>query len=153
MNPATRFTAPQTPQRRRIILLIVLSVGGLTFGAYRLWDTWAFNLLAAETQGQIVARNGLTFTIQYVVDGRTFQITEDLPGTKGMSGTTRMQLHVGAMVPVLYEPSSPNNARWEAERNWVFPLGILFVSVLAGFAGLFPDIAGRSIRRNSSASD
>ena len=131
---------PIRPQRRRIIFLIVLSVIGFTYGVYRLWDFRTFSISAVETQGQIIARDGSKFTIQYNVKGSTYLITEDLPSTKGMSGLKRMKLQPGVTVAVLYDPLSPANAKWAAERNWVFPLVIIFLSLLSGFAVLFPDI-------------
>ncbi len=134
--------------RGRIIFLIALSLVGLAFGAYRLLDIWAFSLTASETEGQIVARNSASFIIEFNANGRTFQITEDLPSTKGLSGLTRTRLQPGTKVSVLYDPSSPSRARWNDNRNWVFPLVVILLSVLVGLAGLFPNFANRSFRRN-----
>jgi Protein of unknown function (DUF3592) len=134
--------------RGRIIFLIALSLVGLAFGAYRLFDFWAFSLTASETEGQIVARNSASFIIEFNANGQTFRITEDLPSTKGMSGLTRTRLQPGTKVSVLYDPSTPRRARWNDKRNWAFPLAIIFVSVLAGLAGLFPDVANRPFRRD-----
>ena len=131
-----------------MIFLIALSLVGLAFGVYRLWDIWAFSLTASETEGQIVARNSASFIIEFNANGRTFQITEDLPSTKGMSGLTRTKLQPGTKVSVLYDPSTPSRAKWNDKRNWVFPLAIIFVSVLAGLAGLFPNLANRPFHRN-----
>ncbi len=138
---------PQSPRRQRKTVFIILSVIGLIYGAHLLWNIVGFTLAASETQGKIIARDNFTFTIRYIVDGQTFQITEDLPSTKGMSGVKRMKLQPGTTVSVLYDPSSPGNAKWNANRNWVFPFAVIFISLLAGFAGLFPDIALRSFDR------
>ncbi len=138
----------QSPERQRKPAFIILSVLGLIYGAHLLWNIIGFTSAASETQGRIITRDNFTFTIQYTVNGKTFQITEDLPSTKGMSGMKRMKLQPGSTVTVLYDPSSPGNAKWNANRNWVFPLAVIFVSLLAGFAGLFPDIALRSFDRN-----
>ena len=129
--------------RQRKPFFIVLAIVGLLYGAYLIWDIVGFTLTAEETQGRIIARDNSAFTIQYKVDDQTFQIKEDLPSTKGMSGIERMKLQPGTMVSVLYNPSFPENARWKANRNWVFPLAVVFVSLLAGFVGLFPDLALR----------
>ena len=134
---------PIRSQRRRIIFLIVLSVIGFAYGVYRLCDFGVFRIRAVETQGQIIARDGSQFTIQYNVNGSAYLITEDLPSTKGMTGLKRMKLQPGVTVSVLYDPLSPAHAKWAAERNWVFPLAIMFISLLAGFAGLFPDVVSR----------
>jgi len=138
---------PQASQRRRITFLIVLSFVGFAYGAYRLWDALAFGAVASRTQGQVVAREGSSFTIEFSVDGQVFHITEDLPGTKGMTGMERARLQPGASVVVLYDPSSPSHARWDAKRNWFFPLAVMAVSMLAGLAGWRPDLAGRTFRR------
>jgi Protein of unknown function (DUF3592) len=146
------FTMPledfHSQPRGRTIFLIALSLVCLAFGVYRLWDIWAFSLTASETEGQIVVRNSASFIIEFNANGQTFQITEDLPSTKGMSGLTRTKLQPGTKVSVLYDPSTPIRARWNNKRNWVFPLALIFVSVLAGLAGLFPNLANSRFRRN-----
>ena len=134
--------------RGRIIFLIALSLVGLAFGVYRLWDIWAFSLVASETEGQIVARNSASFIIEFNANGQIFRITEDLPSTKGMSSLTRTKLQPGTKVSVLYDPSSPSRARWNDKRNWVFPIALIFVSILAGLAGLYPNLAKSPLRRN-----
>ena len=150
-KPITLTMPPEdyhSQRRGRTIFLIALSLVGLAFGVYLLWDIWAFSLTASETEGQIVARNSASFIIEFNANGRTYQITEDLPSTKGMSGLTRIKLQPGTKVSVLYDPSTPSRARWDDKRNWVFPLAVIFVSVLAGLAGLFPNLANRPFRRN-----
>lgn len=102
--------------------------------------------MAQEAQGQIVARDSANIIIQFEVGGRIFEIQEALPSTRGAAGLQRVKLQVGTMVPVLYDPSSPQNARWRTERLWVFPVAIILVSVLAALAGLFPDFMSRSWR-------
>ena len=143
----------QTMPRQRKIGLIIASIAGLIYGTSILWNFTAFSWRASETQGRIVARDSFTFTIQYAVDGRTYQIQQDLPGTRGMSGIKRMQLQPGAAVTVLYDPSSPGDARWKSNRNLVFPFAVIFIALLAGFAGMFPELALRSFSgsRNSGA--
>ena len=133
-----------TIPRKRKRAFIIASIAGLIYGVYLLWDFTGFSLRASEIQGRIVARDHFTFTIQYVVDGTTYHIQQELPGTKGMSGIKRMKLQPGAVVTVLYDPSSPGDARWKSNRNLVFPFAVIFLALLAGFAGLFPDIALRS---------
>ena len=134
----------QTMPRQRKIGLIIASIAGLIYGTYLLWNFTAFSWRASEIQGQIVARDHFTFTIQYVVDGRTYHLQQELPGTKGMSGIRRMKLQPGTAVTVLYDPSAPGDARWKSDRNLVFPFAVIFLALLAGFVGLFPDIALRS---------
>ena len=127
------------------IYLIVLSLAGLIYGAYILWDFVAFAMNAEKTQGQIIARDNLTFTIQYSAEGQSYRITQDLPAAKGASGLERMSLVPGAEVAVLYDPAVPSKGRWDANRNWLFPALVILVSTLVGLAGLFPDIAHRKI--------
>ena len=141
MNPMPGSTVNRKP------VLIILSLIGLAYGAYLILDIVGFTSTAEETQGRIIARDSFTFTIQYEVNGQTYQIRQDLPSAKGMSGINRMKLQPGVAATVLYDPSSPQNARWKSNRNWVFPIAILFVSLLAGFGGLFPQVALRSFRQ------
>ncbi len=127
--------------------LLVISFIGIAIGAYLLLDFESFSSEASETEGQIVARDGVRFTIEYTVDGRMYRITEDLPSAKGMSGLSRSKLQPGSKVIVLYDPSSPGNARWQSSRNWIFPVLVLLLAVLAGVGGLFPGIFAKSLRR------
>ncbi len=129
----------QTMTRRPFLL--VLSFIGIAFGAYLLADFESFSSEASETEGLIVARDAVRFTIEYTVDGRTYRITEDLPSAKG---TSRRKLQIGTKVSVLYDPSSPGNARWHNSRNWIFPVLVLLVAIIAGVGGLFPNIFRRS---------
>jgi hypothetical protein len=134
-----------------IIIGWVIAVLGFTFGAYRLLDTWSFMSRAHEAQGIIVARDSHVFTIQFEADGQTYQIEEDLPSTRGMSGQTRMQLQVGTPVSVLYNPASPGKARWKASRLWVFPLAMIIVAIIAALCCLFPDFMSRPWRSGRSS--
>jgi hypothetical protein len=128
-------------QLRRKTVLLLLAVVGLSYGGYRLWDAWNFTSHAREAQGQVVDRNSSTFTIQYQVNGQTFQFDERLPSTKGMNIERRMELQPGASVAVLYDPASPANGRWKSRRLWFFPASVLFISALCGIAALLPDPA------------
>ncbi len=138
----------QDSSRRRIIWLVVLAIAGFVYGSYLMWEMISFNMTAIETDGRVVGRAGSKFTIKYIVDGRSFLITEDLPGTKGMSGLKSAALRPGARVRVLYDPASPVNGRWKSDRNWVFPGAVMLVSLMAGLAGMFPNVAGGSLRRS-----
>jgi hypothetical protein len=122
------------------------SVPGLPYATYRVWDFWRFISRAQEAQGQIVARDSATCTIRFEVAGHKFQIEEDLPSRRGMAGQRRMELQPGTTVTVLYDPSSPHNAKWKAEGLWVFPAAIILVSALAGLVALFPEFMSRSWR-------
>jgi Protein of unknown function (DUF3592) len=132
--------------RRGAAVALVIALVGLPYGVYRLWDAWSFTSQAREAIGEIVERDSSQFTIRYAAEGRTFQITENLPSTKGMSGLKRAELQPGVEVTVLYDPVSPQNARWKSDRVWAFPIAVILVSVLAGLAGLFPDVAFRSLQ-------
>jgi hypothetical protein len=118
----------------------------LVFGAYRLFDAWSFVSRAHEAAGVIVARDSHVFTIQFEVEGQTYQVEEQLPSTKGMSGQARMHLQVGTPVDVLYDPASPGNAKWKSSRLWAFPLAVLGVSFIAALCCLFPGLMFRSFR-------
>jgi hypothetical protein len=133
-------------QKPRIVFLIILSAIGLPYGIYLLSDYIFFTSLALETQGQVVARDGSNFTIQYTVEGQTFRIKHSLPSTKGMTGLERARIRPGATVSVLYDPSSPGDGRWNA-HNWVWPLVVIVLSVICGLAGFFPDIARKPFGR------
>jgi len=139
------LTTPQGLRRQGAIVCALIALIGLPYGTYHLWDFWRFASKAREAQGHVVARDSSTFTIQFTAEGQTFQFEEDLPGTKGMSGQRRSALQLGTAVTVLYDPSSPQKARWKSNRLWVFPLAILFISVLAGLAALFPDFMSRPL--------
>jgi hypothetical protein len=136
----------QTSTKPRIVFLIILSIIGFAYGIYLWSDYFIFTLSACETQGLIVSREGSSFTIQYNVEGQTFQIKQGLPSTKGMSGLKRAKLQPGATVSVLYDPMSPGDARWNA-HIWVWPLIVIILSMLTGVAGFFPDIARKSVGR------
>ncbi len=138
-------TLPDRRTQGRIVAGVI-AVCGFIFGTYRLLDTWSFVSRAQEATGVIVARDTRIFTIQYEVAGQSYQIDEDLPSTKGMSGLTRMRLQVGTPVPVLYDPSSPEKAKWKDARLWVFPLAVLAVSVIAAFCSWVPDVMFRPFR-------
>ncbi len=139
---------PPYPQKPRILFLIVLSAIGLPYGVCLLSDYLIFTSSASETQGQVVARDGSNFTIQYTVEGQTFRIKEALPSTKGMSGLERAKLRPGKIVSVLYDPSSPGDARWNA-NNWVWPFAVIVLSILCGIAGFFPNIARKPFGRGT----
>jgi len=132
---------PSEVAKPRIVSLIVLSIAGLVYGVYMLAEIVLFVAIASETEGQIVSRNGSTFVIQYRVEGQTFMITEALPSTRGMSGLNRAALQPGTVVPVLYDPSEPGDARWNASRNWFFPICVIAVSLPCGFLGFWPNRA------------
>jgi hypothetical protein len=121
-------------------MFIAIAVCLFIYGIYLLHDISSFTSKASSTTGQIVARDGTRFTIQYMVDGRAFQIEESLPSTKGASISEREKLQPGVAVPVLYERSSPGNARWGAARNWFFPELLILLSILFGLAGFLPDL-------------
>jgi Protein of unknown function (DUF3592) len=133
-------------QKRRLVFLIILSAIGLLYGIYLSSDYFIFTSSALETQGQVVARDGSTFTIQYTVAGQMFQIKHSLPSTKGMTGLERARLRPGATVSVLYDPSSPGDGRWNA-HNWVWPFVVIVLSVICGLAGFLPDIARKPFGR------
>lgn len=137
---ASRQMPTSSGQRRQgAIICVLIAALGLPYGAYGLWNYWNFASKAKEAAGQIVARNSSTFTIQYTVNEQTYQIDEDLPNTKGMSGQNRIALQPGKAVMVLYDPMSPQSARWQSDRLWLFPVAIIFVSALAGLGALFPE--------------
>ena len=140
------MTTTQGLRRQGIIISLLIAVVGLPYGTYHLWEYWRFASKAQEAQGRVVARDSSTFTIQFAVDGQTFQIAEALPGTKGMAGQRRSALQPGAAVTVLYDPSSPQKARWQNNRLWVFPLAIFLISAIAGFSAWFPDLMSRPLR-------
>ncbi len=138
--------------KSKIVIFIIVGFAGFTFGAYLLWDILDFASVAEEGEGKILSRNASSFVIQYSVNGQTFAITEALPSTKGMSGLERSRLQPGTTVAIFYEPQSPGTARWNAQRNWIFPLCVIAVSVLCGFVGFFPDRARRPFgSRNAMA--
>jgi len=142
------MSTPEHTQKPRILFLVVLSVIGLAYGIYLLFDYLKFTSSASETQGQVVARDGSRFTIEYNVGGQTFRIRESLPSTRGMSGLKRARLRPGATVSVLYDPLSPANGRWNA-NNWIWPLVVLALSILCGLAGLFPNVARKPFGRGA----
>jgi len=137
---------PSDPRKQGRIIAGIIAVLGFVFGAYRLFDAWSFASRAHEAAGVIVARDSHVFTIQFEVEGQSYQIEEELPSTKGMSGQARMRLQVGTPVSVLYDPASPGNARWKSNRLWAFPPAVLAVSLIAALCCLFPDLMFRSFR-------
>jgi hypothetical protein len=137
--------APTSLRQRSILALLIASLG-LSYGIYRLWDAWSFTSQARQVAGEIVDRDSARLTIRYIVGGQAFQIQEDLPSTRGMSAYRRMQLQPGAQVPVLYDPASPQKARWDSDRIWAFPIVVVFISVLTGLAGLRPDVMFRPLQ-------
>jgi hypothetical protein len=134
-----------TPAQRRILALLIASLG-LLYGTYRLWDAWSFTSQAREVVGQVVQRDSSQFTIRYMVGEQAFQIQEDLPIARGMSAYRRTEIQPGAQVAVLYDPASPQKARWDSDRIWAFPIVVLVIAVLAGLAGLRPDLMFRPFR-------
>ena len=134
-----------TPAQKKMVLL-VFGLLGLLYGTYRLLDAWSFTSQAREVAGEIIDRDSSRFTIRYIVDGQAFQIQETLPSTRGMSSYRRAQLQPGAQVGVLYNPLSPQKARWDSNRIWAFPIIVIFLSVLTGLGGLRPDLMFRPFR-------
>jgi hypothetical protein len=134
-----------TPAQRRILALLISSLG-LLYGTYRLWDAWSFTSQAREATGEVVQRDSSQFTIRYIVGEQAFQIQEDLPIARGMSAYRRTEIQPGVQVAVLYDPASPQKARWESDRIWAFPVVVILISVLAGLAGLRPDVMFRPFR-------
>ena len=122
----------------RTTLLTLIAVVTLGFGTYHLWDIWNFSRNASEAQGLIIDRTSTRFTIQFNVDGRSYQIEESLPNTKG-GIQARMRLQPGASVTVLYDPAAPQDARWKSNRNWAFPVALCFVGMLSGLAAYRPN--------------
>lgn len=139
------INAPASLRQKAIIALVIAALG-LPYGLYRLWDAWSFTSRARETAGEIVGRDSARFTIRYIVDDQPYQIQETLPSTRGMSGYRRARLQPGVQVAVLYDPASPQKARWDSDRIWATPIVVLFLSVLTGLAGLRPDVMFRSFR-------
>lgn len=137
--------APPSLRQKAIIALVIAALG-LPYGLYRLWDAWSFTSHAREAAGEIVDRDSARFTIRYIVAGQAFQIQEALPSTKGMSGYRRARLQPGVQVPVLYDPASPQNARWESDRIWAVPLLVLFIGLLSAFAAWRPEVMFRPFR-------
>ncbi len=136
--------APPSLRQKAIIALLIAALA-LPYGLYRLWDAWSFTSRAREAAGEIVDRDSSRFTIRYIVEGQPFQIQEDLPSAKGAS-YRRAQLQPGVQVAVLYDPASPQNARWESDRIWAFPLVLLFMGLLSAFAAWRPDFMFRPFR-------
>lgn len=136
----------QNQRGRASIIGLILACLGIAYATWLLLDYAQFLAKARETPGEIVARNSSDFTIQYQVDGQTFQIEEKLPSTKGMSGLRRMGLQPGVEVTVLYDPGAPQKAKWKSDRLWVFPAAFLFVCVLAALAALYPNAMRRPLR-------
>jgi hypothetical protein len=134
-----------TPAQRRILALLIAALG-LTYGSYRLWDAWSFTSQAREVAGEVVQRDSSQFTIRYFVGDQAFQIQEDLPIARGMAAYRRTEIQPGVQVAVLYNPASPQKARWDSDRIWAFPIVVILVSVLAGLAGLCPDVMFRPFR-------
>lgn len=132
--------------RQGIVVCILIAVVGFPYGSYQLLDYLRFASRAQETQGLIVARDSANFTIQFAVDGQAYQIQEALPSTRGMAGQARMALQPGTAVRVLYDPSSPQSAKWKASRNWVFPVAVLLVSAIAALTARFPEFMSRPLR-------
>jgi hypothetical protein len=131
--------------QRKIVALLIASLL-LPYGIYRLWDAWSFTSQGREVAGEVVQRDSSRFTIRYVVGDQAFQIQEDLPIARGMSAYRRMELQPGEQVAVLYDPASPQKARWDSDRIWVFPIAVILVSGLTGLAGLRPDVMFRPFR-------
>lgn len=124
----------------RKTLLTFIAVVAFSYGAYRLWEFWSFSRDAHETQGVIVDRTSNQFTIQFTVDGRSYEIEEDLPSTKGADVEMRMRLQPGVYVKVLYDPESPQNARWKSARNWAFPAALCAIGIMCGLAAYRPSL-------------
>lgn len=140
------LTTPQGQRRRGVIIFLLIAAVGMPYGAYHLLDYWRFAFKAHEAPGFVVARDSSSFTIQFAVNGRTFQIDEALPGTKGMGRPRRSEVQPGFAVMVLYDPSSPQKARWKNDRNWLVPLATLLISAICGLAYWFPNAASRPLR-------
>ena len=128
------MNVPQIPHDPKSLFIIIASTIGFAAGIYLLWDYLSFTLMADETQGQVVAIGDHFFTIQYNVEGKTFRIKEHLPKYGGMS--------MGRTVSVLYDPESPDNARW-SHNNWTYPFIWIALSIFWFFSVLYPKIFGR----------
>jgi len=136
----------QFPREPAFVTLLILACIGIAYSCWLLLGYVHFAGEATETQGVVVARDSIRFTIEFQVDGQTFRIEEDLPSTKGSSGLERVRLRPGAEVTVLYDPASPQNAKWKSNRLWIFPVAILALSSLGGMVALFPNARRRSSR-------
>ncbi len=126
---------PQSLYNPKSVFIIAASIIGFTIGLYLLWDYLSFTLMADETQGQVVAIGDHYFTIQYKVEGQTFRIKEHIPKWGGMS--------MGRTVSVMYDPLSPNNARWN-NNNWTVPISVIGLLIVWFLVGFYPTIFGNS---------
>ena len=124
---------PQIPHDPKSLFIIVASTIGFAAGIYLLWDYLSFTLMADETQGQIVATDDHYYTILYNVEGQTFRIKERIP---------KWGMRHGWTVSVLYDPLSPNNAR-VSNKNWIYPVILIFLSISWFLYPLYPKIFGR----------
>ena len=124
----------QSLRNPKSAFIIITSTIGFVLGIYLLWDYLSFALMADEAQGQVVAIGDHYFTIQYNVEGQTFQINERIPKHGGMT--------MGRTVSVLYDPLSPAKAQW-SNNNWIYPIILIFLSISMFLAVLYPKLFGR----------
>ena len=127
----------QFPREPAFVTLLILACSGIAYSCRLLLGYVHFAAKATGTQGVVVARDSIRFTIEFQVDGQTFRMEEDLPSIKGSSALERVRLRPGAEVTVLYDPASPQNAKWKSNRLWIFPVAILALSSLGAMVALF----------------
>jgi len=132
-NTSIQMNILQSLRDPKSAFIIVASTIGFAAGIYLLWDYLSFTLMADETQGRVVAISDHYFTIQYNVEGQTFQIKEHIP---------KWGMRHGWTVSVLYDPLSPNNAR-VSNKNWIYPVILIFLSISWFLYPLYPKIFGR----------
>ncbi|SKA31774.1 Protein of unknown function [Enhydrobacter aerosaccus] len=130
---------PRKPFRLPLLVVALIGVAILGLGAYQTLDTIAFVVRAEHAEARFtgaVARtggnHGGTFfhpTFEFVTsDGRTIDFTLS-------SGSTEQPYSAGDHVPILYDPTRPQNAQLISFITlWLIPLvldaaGALFVSI------------------------
>jgi hypothetical protein len=132
-NTSIHMNILQSLRDPKSAFIIVASTIGFAAGIYLLWDYLSFTLMADETQGRVVAISDHYFTIQYNVEGRTFQIKEHIP---------KWGMRHGWTVSILYDPLSPDNAR-VSNYNWFYPFIWIALPLLFLLSVLYPKILGR----------
>lgn len=110
------------------MILTVLGVGALGFGAVTLLRFWHFYSHAERTTATVVIADGQRLFRFQTRRGETIELP-------AMAGADRFA--EGESVGVLYLPEDPNDARLDrAFRWWLLPILLLLVGTALAGAGL-----------------
>jgi hypothetical protein len=129
------LTAAKPPHQRPLFIMALL---GVLFGISLFVAQIRFLIQSRVADALVVARTEATFTLQYKVDGREFEVSESLPGDGAIKN--KADFEVGAATQVLYLPTAPERAQWRSSRRWVFSAIIVVMSALFALTILRPKI-------------